>query len=140
MKKLITVLFVFAFLLSSAYAQTSQVSLTTEAKTALIVKLKARLDDLMNQLILLKTRISQQQTNPQLIVPSSTLPNLSICNSKSWLSCPDGQNFFCPGTGDAQCIVTSIPRLEVPQSTLVQTPTPEQLKNLERLCLLTPKT
>lgn len=61
MKKIIIVLSLFAFLLSPVYAQTPQAGLTAEAKTALIVKLKAKLADLMNQLDLLKAQLSQQQ-------------------------------------------------------------------------------
>lgn len=27
------------------------------------------------------------------------------CNGKSWNNCPAGQRFYCPATGDAQCII-----------------------------------
>ena len=29
----------------------------------------------------------------------------TLCNGKSWNSCPTGQKFYCPSTGDAQCLI-----------------------------------
>lgn len=31
--------------------------------------------------------------------------NLLSCNGKNWSPCPVGQKFYCPATGDAQCLI-----------------------------------
>ncbi|MFH1170385.1 MAG: hypothetical protein V1704_02405 [Candidatus Vogelbacteria bacterium] len=131
MKKIIIVLFLFTLLLSPVYAQIPQVGLTAEAKIALIVKLEAKLSDLMNQLILLKAQLPQQQkTNPQLIT----------CNGKSWLPCPTGKNFFCPSAGNAQCLIDS-PYAQTPiPNTQTQSlvASPNQMAKIKQICLISP--
>ena len=42
----------------------------------------------------------QKQVLPPLVAP----PNTILCNSKYWTNCPIGQKFYCPATGDAQCL------------------------------------
>ena len=68
MKKIIFSLVLVTLLISPAYAQTSQTNLTPQAKAVLIAELKIKLNDLLNQLILLLTAqlSQQQQANQQL--------------------------------------------------------------------------
>jgi hypothetical protein len=59
------------------------------------------------------------------------------CNGKAWLACPAGQRFYCPASGDPQCIVDEAPVVTIPTtkniqpSTEVQKPTSniEQVKS-----------
>ncbi len=45
------------------------------------------------------------------IVPKPTNiapPNFISCNGKYWTFCPAGQRFYCPSTGDAQCLIDNV--------------------------------
>lgn len=53
--------------------------------------------------------------------------NTITCNGKAWNNCPSGQSFYCPPTGDAQCLLpTPVPTLiSTPIPTTKATPTPQ---------------
>ncbi len=44
------------------------------------------------------------------ISPSANIapPNTISCNGKYWTPCPAGQRFYCPSTGDAQCLIDNV--------------------------------
>ncbi len=67
------------------------------------------------------------ENKPQIFIP--TPPSTTLCNGKYWTQCPTGQSFYCPATGDAQCIQ------KITQTKNVNPPTLEQLANLRRFCL-----
>lgn len=46
-----------------------------------------------------------EQQEEQRIQQELTQQNLLSCNGKDWSPCPAGQNFYCPATGDAQCLI-----------------------------------
>ena len=47
---------------------------------------------------------SNPSINTPAPVPAPTAPTGIQCNGKSWNACPTGQKFYCPATGDAQCL------------------------------------
>ena len=55
---------------------------------------KASCQPLPNTVMPVQTQISQ---------PQNTQPSGTYCNGKYWNSCPSGQNFICPQSGDAYC-------------------------------------
>ncbi len=63
----------------------------------------------------------------QQAAPSTNLQ----CNGKAWLDCPAGQRFFCPASGDAQCVIDQAPEVTVPTTDTVQSPTNFQ-KSVEK--------
>lgn len=46
-----------------------------------------------------------RQLEQQRIQQELAQQNLLSCNGKNWSPCPAGQRFYCPTTGDAQCII-----------------------------------
>lgn len=63
---------------------------------------------------------------PKKIAPQvqQTAPSTSLqCNGKAWLDCPTGQRFFCPATGDAQCVIDQVPEVAIQTIDTIQTPT-----------------
>jgi hypothetical protein len=75
------------------------------------------IQDLKKEVELLK---SQQETSAIKIDPSSSNndsadknsfnppANSILCNGKYWTGCPTGQKFYCPPSGDAQCVTESV--------------------------------
>ncbi len=49
-------------------------------------------------------------------------PNTTLCNGKLWNFCPTGQSFFCPTTGDAQCLLPQQQIAPVPSIAQEQKP------------------
>lgn len=53
--------------------------------------------------------------------PTTKSDNI-LCNGKYWATCPSGQDFYCPSTGDAQCLV--------PTPTLTPTPSSQPISSV----------
>jgi len=50
-----------------------------------------------------RIRVEQQKLQNQQV--QSAPLNSILCNGRYWTDCPSGQKFFCPATGDAQCLI-----------------------------------
>ena len=66
-----------------------------------IEKLQKQIEDLKQKVEKQSNENLKLDTLPVNIVPSNTV----ICNGKYWTECPVGQKFYCPETGDAQCLI-----------------------------------
>jgi len=54
----------------------------------------------------LKKELAELKTKPAPV--NVAPPNTISCNGKYWTSCPAGQRFYCPSTGDAQCLIDNV--------------------------------
>ena len=70
------------------------------------VSIKEKVDKPLIEKVAPKKVINTIPVSSTVIQPQ-TPPNTILCNGKSWNSCPSGQNFFCPASGDAQCLTNS---------------------------------
>lgn len=69
-------------------------------KEAEAARRKIAEDDLRKQQKEQARQLEQQRIQQEL-----AQQNLLSCNGKNWSPCPAGQKFYCPATGDAQCLI-----------------------------------
>ena len=69
-----------------------------------IERLQKEIEDLKKKVEKQSNTSSSLDLSPINITPS----NVIVCNGKNWTTCPSGQKFYCPDTGDAQCLYENI--------------------------------
>lgn len=94
--------------------ETEQAKLESEGAKTKTEKLRAEQEELEKQqetqrlaeIEKLKKEVAELKKKPAPV--NVAPPNTVLCNGKYWTSCPTGQRFYCPSTGDAQCLIDNV--------------------------------